>query len=172
VTKLFFALLAICLFTPVFAGDSGLYYDQSRDGEGISLHRDADRVVFYFFTYGAEDVEIADDGDVIFGEGNGQRWFFGSDEFDENSMESTGFLYITEGLEYPVGVPSDTDEGDVDEEDIVTVGEAEAVGIYSLERLDEGYRMVVEHFGDILEEDDFLFEHVFNFTSRLFTAND
>ena len=167
--KLFFILLTLCLVTIASAGDSGLYYDQSRNGEGISILRNGDTVALYFYTYGAEHCDAADPqvspslGEIC--TFSGQRWFFAVDTYSEFQQSLTGSLFITRGLEYPDGLSGENPF-------VSTVGEAEIVGRYTLVRGGDGWQMFVTRFGTALDEDDFLFSRVFNFTTLLLEATD
>lgn len=171
--KLLFILFTLCLtafcLTPVvIAGDSGLYYDQSRNGEGITLLRNGDTVVFYFFTYGAKTCGEPVVSPSLPGEdciADGQRWFFAADTFNEFQQSVTGSLFITAGVEYPEGL---TGENLL----MSTVGEAEIVGRYMLVRGGDGWHLFVTRFGPALDEEDFLFSRVFNFTTLLLEALD
>ncbi len=167
-------LLTLCLAvlatvaTLAHAGDSGLYYDQTRDGEGIVLLCDSDVCVLYLFTYGAETcgepvVSPSLPGDNCIADG--QRWFFAVDVFNEIKQSMTGSLFITVGREYPDGVFGDNPF-------VSTVGESKIVGRYTLIRGGDGWQLFVTRFGNVLNEDDFLFTRVFSFTSLLFEAVD
>lgn len=162
------ALMLLILIPPVlaFAGDSGLYFDQNRNGDGISIQRSGDTVVMHLYTYGAvvcglpippvpspEPPVLPDDCQPI-----GQRWFVGTGEI-ANETAVTGLLYATHGLNYPDGI------GDA-------IGEEFTVGVFTLVREDAGWLLAVERFGPELGPDDYLFSAVFDFTSPLFYATD
>ena len=157
------AVLLAVMFTPtVMAADSGLYYDSERVGEGISLHRNGDTVVFYFYTYGHEDcfeVEELEFEEIC--DEDGQRWFFAADEINPISEVLTGFMYMTHGLDYPFG-------------GFGKVGFTDVIGAYTLKRngVGEGFRLFVSRFGTVLEPDDFLFSRDFDFNTVLFNATD
>ncbi len=167
-------LLTLCLAiltvpaTLAYAGDSGLYYDESRNGEGITLLRDGDTIVLYFFTYGSEVCGEPVVSPSLPGENciaDGQRWFFAVDNYNEIQQSLTGSLFITVGREYPNGIFGDNPL-------VSTVGESEIVGRYTLIQGGDGWQMFVTRFGTALDEDDFLFSRVFSFTSLLFEAVD
>jgi hypothetical protein len=168
--KYLLSLILLALSFQALAGDSGLYFDQSRDGEGIVLMRDKTRYVFYFFTYGADG--CTDEVDVgpkypYSCDLDGQRWFLsGGDEINEKTQQLEGFLYITRGLDYPNGIQDPEDPFSVQ------VGEAETVGFYILKRSGDGWRLFVARFGDELAPDDYIYSRVFNFEQRLLQVNE
>ena len=89
-----YLLVLLLLFAaPVYA-QSGVFMDEERRGEGVTvfqhvdLHGDA-QATFYFYTYDAR---------------NNQRWFLGSDAWTDGA--STGLLYAASGVNYPVVEPS------------------------------------------------------------------
>ena len=53
-----------------------------------------------------------------------------------------------------------------------TVGEAHIAGRYLMTRYNEGWRMIVIHFGEILDKEDPLFNQVYEFSTPLFLATD
>lgn len=167
-------LITLLLSFNLTAQDSGLFYDTSRDGEGIVLTRDGQWVNFFLFTYGAygcDGKQLPSVSPVIsldeqMCEYNGQRWFFATDKYDKDSEEVEGFLYITQGVNYPAGVPDGADPF------VNIVGDPIAIGIYILKRHDKGWRLLVVPFGQFLEPDDELFAPIFNFTTPLMWAND
>jgi hypothetical protein len=132
---------------------SGVFMDKERNGEGITLFNWANLhqeqvVTFYFYTYDAQ---------------NNQRWFFGSDMWD--GKQSTGTLYITNGVKYPEGIPSD----EPFEEDVVIVGLPIEVGTYTLVSGEEsGYLLWVEQLEDVETlDEDYLYDRAWNFTYPL-----
>lgn len=149
---------------------SGLYYDADRDGEGLMLMRDGERVVGYFYTYGglwcgevvrppvvspAPPVEPIPECDL-----NAQRWFFFADPFVEK-VGAAGILYASEGVNYPDGEFDETNPFGV------IVGKVFPVGTYFLRPWEDGYQMVVVP-PDGTKPDDPLYQRVFNFTTLLF----
>jgi len=157
-------LILLLLSSTLMAGESGLYFDPERNGEGISVHRSGDTVVTFLFTYGALFCDgvieptvspslTPEDCDL-----SGQRYFFATDDIDEFDTAVSGALFITSGRNYPDGI--------IDE-----VGEAQAVGVYTLVRKGDGFLMAVDRFGSVLTEDDPLFERIFDFSTRLFIAD-
>jgi hypothetical protein len=151
--KVLLIILLICLSASAFA-QSGVFMDKERNGEGITLFNWANlhqeqTVTFYFYTYGNQ---------------NQQRWFFGSDPWDGKT--STGILYITTGLNYPEGIPSD----EPFEEDVVIVGTPVPVGTYTLiSDPDGGYQMWVEEpeIGPKIDVKDYLYDRAWYFTYPL-----
>jgi hypothetical protein len=151
--KLLLIILLAFLSATAFA-QSGVFMDKERNGEGITLfnwtnlHQEQ-VVTFYFYTYDAQ---------------NQQRWFFGSDMWD--GKNSTGILYVTTGLNYPAGTPSD----EPFEEDVVIVGTPIEVGTYTLlAGPDGGYLLWVEQLEDVKTVDvkDYLYDRAWNFTYPL-----
>jgi hypothetical protein len=106
--KLFLTfMLMLVLAGTVQAQDSGIYFDLDRGGEGISLHRDGDRVVVYLFTYGGVDQEVpvnlppwTSPQVPLENPLNGQRWFLMSDLLVDNTT-MTGIVYQSGGINYP-----------------------------------------------------------------------
>ena len=168
------------------ANDSGLYYDELRNGEGILLLRNQDTFVFYFFTYGAHqcDYEVSsgtanapqsiseEDCDY-----NGQRWFYAVVEPDEeeetpsqsvknDDKEFGGTLYMTQGINYPDGEPNDLIPF------VHNVGENIAVGTFLMRREGDGWLMDVAPTEDVLEADDPLFDRIFIFKTHLFDVDE
>ena len=91
---------------------------------------------------------------------DGQRWFFGVDEFD--GIESTGLLYAASGQNFPEGVKNPALW------DGVVVGEAEPVGLYLMQwnGRGEGYTLTVIPFGASIDEGDPIYG-VHNFPTLL-----
>ena len=153
------------------AGDSGLYYDEQRNGEGILVMVDGTKYVTYFFTYGGLECEFdkapepkgieEDDCDL-----NGQRWFFGSDDFDPLLGQVGGTLYMAHGILYPIGEPVDN------EPFIHNVGKAVAVGKYVLRPNGDGFLMDVAPTGEVLDEMDPLYEEIYIFRKVLFKVDE
>jgi len=147
---------------PIMAGDSGAYFDPEKSGEGLFVLVNEDKTFYItYFTYGAPsncgEPEVSPS---IFGcDLNGQRWFFGVNNFNEISQTVSGNLFITEGLNYPFG------DGD-------DVGEAVIVGLYTLVRDGKGWAMFVTRFGTTLDSDDPLFADVIRFYIPVFYATD
>ena len=147
-----YLLVLLLLFAaPVFA-QSGVFMDEERRGEGVTvfqhidLHGDA-QVTFYFYTYDHHD---------------NQRWFLGSDEWIEGG--ATGLLYAASGVNYPVGEPSN----EPFEEDIVIVGKPYEVGTYVLRSNKTGGYLLWVSRPDVETFDrDYLFDRTFFFTYPL-----
>ncbi len=170
----YFKLLLILLFAmvaaaPIYAADTGLFYDAERDGEGLLVMRDERLIVTYFFTYGASSCDEDYKPDVgpllpeFYDCGNqGQRWFFTSDKWNGEDMEATGFIFMASGVDYPKGIP------DVTNPFVQIVGEAIPVGVYILRPAGDGYQMLVVPYGDRLDKDDPLYNRIYQFTTLLF----
>ena len=147
-----YLLVLLLLFAaPVYA-QSGVFMDEERRGEGVTvfqhvdLHGDA-QVTFYFYTYDHQ---------------NDQRWFLGSDEWDGKG--STGLLYESHGVNYPLGLPS----SEPFEEDIMIVGKPYEVGTYVLlADPDGGYRLWVSKSEVSVLDKDYLYDRTFFFTYPL-----
>jgi len=153
------------------AGDSGLYYDKDRDGDGIILTRNGNLVQFYLYTYdpyqGCWGINIPDGGLVTNGNCHENRWFLSSgDTLDEEKQEVSGFLYTAVGLNYPKGMPDPNDPFRV------VVGEGHIVGLYILKREEDGWRLAVVRFGEILDKGDPMFGNVFELTEPLLKGTD
>jgi hypothetical protein len=149
------------------ASDSGLYYDELRNGEGILLLVNGETYVMYMFTYGATECELDKEDDSDNGyrcDNNGQRWFYGTDEIVGDDVG--GALYATTGINYPMGEEDDLDPF------VHNVGKNVVVGKYLLRRTLGGWRMDVAPVGDVLDKDDFLFEGIFEFRKQLFEVNE
>lgn len=164
----FFLLSTLLLFsTTLFAQgnapDSGVYFDPERSGEGISLHRSEDTVLFYFFTYGEEvcgpiepvpsPVRGVNDGCDL----NGQRWFFGFGDASDNVV--SGDLFLTDGIEYPF-------------DDRGFIGEESVIGEFLLVKDGHGWVLVVSHVPGDLSPDDPVFTLFYDFSGRLFIGTD
>ena len=147
-----YLLVLLLLFAaPVYA-QSGVFMDEERRGEGVTvfqhvdLHGDA-QATFYFYTYDAR---------------NNQRWFLGSDAWTDGA--STGLLYAASGVNYPVGEPSN----EPFEEDIMIVGKPYPVGTYVLRADKEGgYQLWVSRPEVETLDRDYLFDRTFFFTYPL-----
>jgi hypothetical protein len=163
-------LMLLLISTPLLAGDSGLYYNIERDGEGINLIRNGDQMVFYFYTYEPETVctaiNLPEDGLVRGDNCHAQRWFLNSGDFLIEDEEMEGWLYVGIGLLYPKCL--------VDAQDpfLRRCGEAHIVGRYIMSRYNDGWRMVVVRFGGILRVNDPLYTTVYEFNTPLFEATD
>jgi len=155
----------ICVFSmPVQAGDSGSYFKELRNGEGLIVQRDADTFLIFLFTYGHETCVDSEPtvSPTLFEEEcstNGQRWFFGSGPLREISETVSGTLFITRGVDYPEGFDG-------------RVGEPIEVGLFLVTRSGAGYTMSVERFGPELEPDDFLFAELFRTPTVLIKATE
>ena len=162
------ALMMLC--GVVSAGDSGIFYDYELNGEGVLLMRDGDRIVIYMFTYGGlqcPDVQ-PDENTIDLPECdlNGQRWFFGTGDYEADKSEVSGVLGVAEGLDYPFGVR------DKDDPFRMNVGEPEEVGKFILRRSEKGWRMFVEQTTRALSVNDPLFDRVFEFQTKLFDVDE
>ena len=107
-TSALVTLLALCFTFPVLAGDTGIYFDPNRDGEGIVLNRAGERVQFYFFTYEDADdcwnITIPESGLVTSDNCHETRWFLNSPAtLSPDGLEASGYLYGVVGLNYPEG---------------------------------------------------------------------
>jgi hypothetical protein len=162
-----FALFLLAFSLTASATDSGIYFDLERGGEGISLHRDGDRVVVYLFTYGGVDQEVpvnmppwTSPQVPLENPLNGQRWFLMSDRLvDDSTMQ--GIVYQSGGINYPEKLhPND-------------IAAAVVVGNYELTRAGEGWELVIVPTADSpLADDDPLFTVPFVFATRLFISGD
>ena len=150
-------VLLLLMCGSVFA-QTGVYMDEERRGEGVTVFQYADlhgvdQVTFYFYTYDDQ---------------NRQRWFLGSDEWD--GLNSTGTLYATDGVNYPEGIPSN----DPFEEDVVIVGKPFAVGTYVFRAAEKGgYLLWVSELEEVETLDvklDYLYDRTFFMTYPLILA--
>ncbi len=166
--KIIFALLALCMCHPVFAQDSGMYFDAERSGEGILLMRDKDaNMTLFLFTFGGECnyIEPSVSPSESECDTNGQRWFWGSGKYDPNLDQVKAEFFIVTGVSYP--------DGDMDPFDpfIQNVGKAREVGEFTLRRTGDGWRLFVDRDNeDWLEEEDVLYSRIWTFTTLLFQA--
>ena len=165
----FLSLLLLLIPTVAMSETTGLFYDSERSGEGIMVMRDERRIVTYFYTYGDSDCDKSYTPDVgpVLQEyydctQQGQRWFFGVDNWNEVDEEATGFLFMTAGYNYPEGIPKPTNPFGVD------IGEAIAVGVYIMRPAGDGYQMLIVPYGDTLAKDDPLYGRIYQFTDLLF----
>jgi hypothetical protein len=160
--KYLITILLLIFSLTAWAGDSGLYHNPDRNGEGILLQRNGDTVVTFLFTYGAEicglpippipspePPVLPDDCQPI-----GQRWFLGVNDIVGNVV--SGILFATNGA--PGSDP--------------VVGEEIAVGTYTMVRDGAGWLLAVNRFGPELDIDDPLFAEIFDFSALLFSATD
>ena len=149
--KTLLILIMLLFAAPVFA-QTGVFMDEERRGEGVTvfqhvdLHGDA-QATFYFYTYDHND---------------NQRWFLGSDEWTEGG--STGLLYEAHGVNYPIGLPS----SEPFEEDVMIVGKPFEVGTYVLRSVkDGGYLLWVSRLEVETLDRDYLYDRTFFFTYPL-----
>ena len=157
--------------TDQFSIDTGLYTDETRYGEGITLVRAGDTVQFFLFTYEPNDKcwnfysipKVADwDEDTRCHE---QRWFLnGGNNLIGDTV--TGFLYMTVGINYPEGIPDPLDPF------VSLVGQDFVVGLYVLRRQGDGWRLVVFPVGDNLDVGDPLYNTTFDFNRVILKAQD
>ena len=178
--KLLLAFVLMLVAGVSVAQDSGLYYDELRDGEGILLLRSMDTFVMYFFTYGAHECDEINDLASLNGSNgsdcdyNGQRWFYAvvapEEDDEEPSTDSEhefgGTMYMTRGINYPDGEPHDLIPF------VHNVGKNIAIGKFILRRNLGGWLMDVAPTGNALDEDDFIFERIFKFEKRLFVVDE
>lgn len=159
--------LMLLLFTStLLAGDSGLYFDPDRNGEGISIHRTNGVLTMFFYTYGAlfcdgviEPVVSpslpGDDCDF-----RGQRWFYSSDPINEEDTIVSGTFYITSGFNYPEGLNSE-------------VSILDEVGTYILVRSGSGFLMAVDREDTtVLVVDDPIYNGFYNFSTLLLESTE
>lgn len=162
------------------ANDSGLYYDELRNGEGILLLRNHETFVVYFFTYGAYECIYKDESDQDNGsicDYNGQRWFYASvapepeddeepstDTFDDSQFG--GVMYATMGINYPEGEPHDLIPF------VHNVGESIEIGKFVMRRNLDGWLMDVAPVGEYLDKDDPIYTRIFKFEKVLFKADE
>ena len=159
-------LIAFCLLMPTLVqAQTGLIYNPALDGEGVSMFSHNGKLTFIVYTYGGlrcDGLSVSAHAEAYNCDLNGQRYFYGSDKFDEADQKAAGFLYLTEGLNFPDGIPDETDPF------LSDVGHVIIVGLYIMQRTKEGgYRMVVVKFGDELPADDDLFSRIFDFNTNL-----
>jgi len=165
-----FVLCALLFGATLQAADSGLYMDETRSGEGITLTRAGDIVQFFFFTYEpstdcwnfANLPEVTDWNEHSCHEA---RWFLtGGDELIGDTV--TGFLYATVGIDYPLGI------SDPDDPFASVVGDDFVIGLYILRRQGDGWRLVVFPVGDALDIEDPLYTTTFDFNHVLLEASE
>jgi hypothetical protein len=78
-----------------------------------------------------------------------------------------GTLYMGIGQNYPVGVQDKFDPF------VMNVGQAVPAGEYILRRREDGWRMWIGPISKgVLDEDDVLFDKVFEFRTQLFEADE
>lgn len=167
--RLFFlALLTFSL--AAFAQDSGLYFNLERDGEGLVLTRNGEFVQFFLYVYsehqGCYGISVPDGGLVDEGNCHEAIWYLSSGDMMENEDRVEGWLYIPLGLDYSDGITKPANPF------ASTVGEAHIVGLYILERHEAGWRLKVVRFGEILDEDDDLFDRIYEFKDPLLMGTD
>jgi hypothetical protein len=153
------------------AGDSGLYKDETRFGEGITLTRNGDTIQIFFFTYEPNDgcwnlytiPDVADWGEDT--RCHEQRWFLSAgNKLIGDTV--TGFIYSTVGINYPEGIPDPLDPF------VSLVGQDFVVGLYVLRRQGEGWRFVVFPVGDNLDPSDPLYNVTYDFSKVIMLADD
>ena len=163
-------IVALLFSMPLMAQDSGLYFNPERDGEGISLTRNGDTIQFMFWNYEPNEncynIEIPNGGLVNEENCHEQRYFMSSGDPLTGDNFVDGWLYNTVGLNYPQGITDPVNPF------VMHVGEPHIVGLYTLERQNNGWRLVVIQFGDVLNEDDPLYDSVYEFSTLLFPATD
>jgi hypothetical protein len=168
----YLALLLALFMSTAMAGDSGLYKDETRSGEGITMTRNGNTIQIFFFTYepndgcwnfydeGLPDVVDWDDYDC-----HEQRWFLtGGNLLIGDTV--TGYMYMTVGIDYPDGYVSPTDPF------VSVVGEDFVVGLYVLKRQGDGWRMVVLPIGDDLSSDDPLYNTTYDFSKVILLTDE
>jgi hypothetical protein len=171
----------LCLFvTTAWAGDSGLYKDETRSGEGITMTRNGDIVQIFFFTYEPGDgcwgfdkesksygsftaPDVADWDEHNCHE---QRWFLSGGDVIVGDNTVSGFLYMTVGIDYPDGTPSDIDPF------VSIVGLDFVVGLYQLKRQGDGWRFVVFPVGDDLSPEDPLYNTTYDFSKVILLTDE
>lgn len=166
--------ILLTLFTlPAMAGDSGMYMDLARPGEGMLLQRNESNVVFFLFTFGAEGCygyEFPSVGPFLDPEYDcyrqGGRWFYANDLHFRDDTQLSGFLYMAYGTNWPNGIQ------DLQNPFIDTVSESFAVAVYTMIRSDQGWRISIQPFGNLLAPDDPIFSRVWDYTTQLFDASD
>jgi len=163
--------LALLLFGgTAMAGDTGHYFNVDRSGEGLLLFRQGDIAQFGFFTYkdwqGCPGVTIPDNTLLTEDNCHLSRWFVSGGDPVLSDAVITGALYIGLGYGYPDGIPVFGDPFSV------LVGDGFRVGTYTMDRFEGGWRMVVSRFGDILDEDDSLFDTIYTWVTPLIKGTD
>jgi len=159
-------LLSLLIAGSALAGDSGLYFNKARNGEGISLYRNGDTVVFFLFTYGGLDQEIgvpiypwvSPTPGITDPQVNGQRWFLSGGVPLVDDSYAEGILYQTAGINYPTRLAPNG------------VGGTLPVANFLLERSGDGWDLLVVPLKEDnpLEEDDVLFTVPWSFETLLF----
>jgi hypothetical protein len=164
------ALILALFMGSAMAGDSGLYKDETRFAEGITMTRNGDRIQIFFFTYSPMEgcghlYAIPDVADWDDHSCHAQRWFLtGGDKLIGDTV--TGYMYMTVGTDYPEGYPSPTDPF------VSVVGAEFVMGLYVMRRQGEGWRMVVLPLGDALDEDDPIYNTTYDFSKVLFLVDE
>lgn len=168
--KYWLAVMLWALACTAMAGDSGLYTDETRYGEGITLTRNGDTVQFFLFTYEPNEgcwntLSIPEVADWEEHSCHEQRWFLsGGNKLIGDT--ATGFIYSTVGIDYPVGIT------DPDDPFVSIVGDDYVVGLYVLKRQGLGWRLVVFPVGETLDIDDPLYTTTFDFNKVILKADD
>lgn len=166
-----FALLAMLVFTsPVIAGDSGIYFNFDRSGEGITLVRHDDTLQFSFFSFkpwqGCPGIDIPYYTLLTEENCHFSRWFISGADPIIGDNAVTGDLFIGLGFDYPDGIP------DYGNPFGVLVGDGFKVGTYTLQRFQGGWRLAVTRYGAILDVDDPLYTTIYEFTTFLYPGDD
>ena len=169
----FLALLVLLLSAPLFAGDSGSFYNPERDGLGIQLTRNGNQVQFFLYTYkdwqGCPGIDIPPKSLVTQGTCHLNRWFFtDANTINDKSSRDVieGWLFIGLGVDYPECFPDPVDPF------LSVCGVSAIVGRFLMERSGDGWRFIIIPFGDVLDNDDSLYSTVFDMNTPLFMATD
>ena len=171
-TLLFVCLLGFGLITSakVQAADSAMYFDFDRLGEGITLMRSEDRILFTYFTYAdggnCQGIDVPNTSIASNADCTQSRWYFGTDTINDDDDEVIGLFYMGVGADFETGgVPNSQNLfGTI-------LGDNLLIGLFTLERFIDGWKLSIFRIGNALPEDAHVYG-VHEFPDRLFSGQD
>jgi hypothetical protein len=121
---------------PTLVPVTGIFQDQFRLGEKLTVMVNGNKVHGQLLTYGGLDPSSTLPGN------NKERWFFFEDNWCAINSYVSGFLFEGIGINYPDGIENNQDPfGRV-------VGQQNPIGIYRLWRSNDGYLLQVNPYGE------------------------
>ena len=165
-TILLFILLT-CLTGTAFAQDSGLFYDPSRDGEGLILNKRDHMIQFSFFTYihRCNNKYFADEAlirDEDYNHCRRQQAWYITGQHPMANGEATGVLYTAN--------PHKRHYGHDDEPIETLLADVVDIGLFVLTKTPTGYDMIVLQTGDVLHPESDIYHRTYTFDQYLFGA--
>ena len=156
------SILALMISSPLLADpETGLFYDENFDGEGLIMLKRDDMIQFSFFSYIKRCNHRSFDGEGLIAD-KGYRWcrkqqaWYVTGQHPIAGGQATGPLYTAN--------PYDDFDEDVD----TLLAEVVDIGIFVLTQTPTGFDMIVLQTGNVLHPDAEIYHRTYHFSTYLF----